>query len=94
MNEFGLQIRGYDSSLGAERVRPVFVWNRLPGLRQFTLEMAKDEAFRQVVFLRDTHECYYAYDSVKLKADTVYHIRVRSGMGAWSMASFRTGMEE
>ena len=90
MNNFQLQVRGYRDNIGVERVRPVFVWKAPVKYKQFTIEMARDEQFKDIIFLRDTHECFCAYDSAMLKAETVYYIRVRSGMGEWSQSFFAT----
>lgn len=91
MNDFQLRIRGYQDNKNVECIRPVFCWTVSSFYGQFTIEMAKDDMYKKIVFLRDTHEHFYAYDSIELQPHTTYYIRVRSGMGAWSTTSFTTG---
>lgn len=92
MNEFELHVRGNMSGKDVHRIRPVFVWKSPSHLTQFTVEMSKDPEFEDIVFLRDTHERYWIYDSAELMPQTVYYVRVRSGMGKWSKTCFTTGM--
>lgn len=91
MNGLQLQVRGNPSGKNVERIRPVFVWKAPENLTQFTIEMSKDPEFRDIIFLRDTHEHYCVYDNVELKPGTVYYVRVRSGIGRWNEAHFITG---
>ena len=89
MNGFDLQVKGETKS-GTDRIRPVFVWKSQPGCRQYTIEMSRKADFSEIIFLRDTRANFYVYDNVPLRPDTVYHVRVRSGLGEWSTVSFRT----
>lgn len=90
MNEFQLHVRGYKDNRNVECTRPVFVWKAPERYRQFTIEIARDHGFLDIIFLRDTHERYCVYDSVRLRAGAVYYVRVRSGMGEWSQTEFST----
>ncbi len=92
MNEFELQVRGNASGKNVHRIRPVFVWKTPPHLTQFTVEISRDSEFKDIIFLRDTHEHYCVYDSAELTPQTIYYVRVRSGMGKWSRTCFTTGM--
>lgn len=91
MNQFQLRVRGNTDGECVDRVRPVFVWKAPEQLTQFTIEMSKDSEFGDVIFLRDTHEHYCVYDNIELKPQTIYYVRVRSGMGTWSETHFATG---
>lgn len=93
MNGYELQVKCKAKS-GIGRIRPVFVWKLQEGCRQYTIEMSRNADFDEIIFLRDTRENYYVYDNVPLRPDTVYHVRVRSGLGAWSTVSFRTENSE
>lgn len=89
MNGYELQVKG-EAKSGIGRIRPVFVWKPQEGCRQYTIEMSRNADFSEIIFLRDTRENYYVYDNVPLRPDTVYYVRVRSGLGEWSTVSFRT----
>lgn len=90
MNNFQIQVRGCLDGKNVESSRPAFVWKAPVTCRQFTVEMAKDSEFRDIVFLRDTHEQYYVYDGAVLEAAKTYYLRVRSGAGPWSSTCFTT----
>lgn len=90
MNQFQLGIRGVKEGKTVACIRPVFVWHAPDTCHQFTLEMATDSDFTNIIFLRDTRESFYPYDNVPLEADYTYYVRVRSGMGEWSVMSFTT----
>ncbi len=90
MNEFQLRVRGCGEGRDADILAPVFIWDSAASGMQFTVEMAKDSDFRNIIFLRDTKEHYCVYDSVPLCPGRRYYVRVRGGIGPWSMMSFVT----
>lgn len=90
MNQFNVKVKGGAPQGQADSVRPVFVWNAPEECRQFTVQVARDREFRELLLMRDTHERYLVFDSTPLKQDATYYVRVRSGLGEWSWATFIT----
>lgn len=88
-----LSINGREDLKNVELVRPVFHWKAEEGCRQFTIELSDREDFSRILFLRDTDRNYYVYDSVPLKAEREYYLRVRSGLGPWTKIVFSTKKE-
>lgn len=88
-----LSINGKENLKNVELVRPVFCWKAEEDCRQFTIELSDREDFSRILFLRDTDRNYYVYDSVPLKAEKVYYLRVRSGLGPWKQIVFSTKKE-
>ena len=90
MNQFQVRVKGGFRQGHADCIRPVFVWSAPEEYRQFTVQVAADREFRELLLMRDTHESYLVFDSVPLNPDTSYYVRVRSGLGEWSCAEFKT----
>ena len=98
MNQFEITVTNADSRGLAPCCRPVFAWKCAcppeAGGReydQYTVQVAADEEFRRLLFLRDTCRSYIEFDSAPLHKNKIYFIRVRSGLGKWSEGSFMTG---
>lgn len=91
MEDYQLHVRGYLDGSNVERIRPVFVWKASGNGNQFTVEMARDREFSDIIFMRDTHEHYCIYDNVPLKPNTQYYVRVRNGIRKWHNCGFTTG---
>lgn len=89
-----LSINGREDLKNVELVRPVFFWKAEEGCRQFTVELSDRSDFSRILFLRDTDRNYHVYDSVPLKAEKKYYLRVRCGLGDWKQIEFCTKKEE
>jgi hypothetical protein len=59
-------------------------------LTQYTVQMSPLPNYAFFTFFRDTHNHYYIYDGGKLKPNTTYYWRVRSGLGEWTGGVFTT----
>lgn len=90
MNGFELRIKNAAPDGRAPCLRPVFAWLAPAEYDQFTVQVASDEEFQRLLFLRDTRERYIEFDSAPLNRDRTYYVRVRSGLGKWSTANFIT----
>ena len=90
MSEIQLHVRGCTNNFNADCISPVFAWRAPAEYKQFTVELARDAEFKEIIFLRDTHEHFCVYDSVPLKGETTYYLRVRSGVGEWQKIEFTT----
>lgn len=89
-----LSINGKEDLKNVELVRPVFFWKAEEGCRQFTIELSDRPDFFRILFLRDTDRNYCVYDSVPLKPEKEYYLRVRCGLGAWKQIEFCTKKED
>ena len=89
-----LSINGREDLKNVEFVRPVFFWRAEEGCRQFTIEMSDSPDFSRILFLRDTDRNYYVYDSIPLKEEKKYYLRVRCGLGDWKQIAFCTKKEK
>lgn len=89
-----LSINGREDLKNVELVRPVFFWRAEEGCRQFTIEMSDSPDFSRILFHRDTDRNYYVYDSIPLKEEKKYYLRVRCGLGDWKQIAFCTKKEK
>ena len=89
-----LSINGREDLKNVELVRLVFFWRAEEGCRQFTIEMSDSPDFSRILFLRDTDRNYYVYDSIPLKEEKKYYLRVRCGLGDWKQIAFCTKKEK